>query len=165
MVGKTDSSNSGDSVTKSDLHIALTSASVDLGELDYSPTFPNTWKSIQSLGRCDSWRRHKRYTVACFPSTDLSASSQLTSFETTSTVAARVDERRLVPLTPKEDDNLPRRKRFSSGFILGLFIKKQDMANVQQRGQAANTKKQIHKINSAPNISKSERKNVTGIHF
>lgn len=163
MVGKTDSSNGSDSVTKSDLDISLTRASVDFGELDYSPTFPNTWKSIHSLGRCDSWRRHKRYTVACFPSSDFAASSQLVSSETTDNIAAYAEEERFVPLVPDKDDNLPRRKRFSSGFILGLFMKKQDLANVQQRQKAANTKKKLHKIHSAPNI-KSE-KNATGIHF
>lgn len=168
MVGKTNNSSSG--CVRSELSIVVRRHSESVSEQDYSPTFPNTWKSFQHLGRRDS-RRIKRYTVGCFSSPGFAGSSQLPSSEEIDHITAYLKEKGCSTsssLASKQATNLPKRNRFSSGYILGLFMRRQNLEEQQEKRNPAsstsNVKRKIHKINSAPNISRAERKS-TGISF
>lgn len=154
MVGKNDSCNSSEGV-KSGLNIGAARSSGDVDSLDYSPTFPYAWENFQNFSRLDSRRNNKHYSVGCLPLSDLAEKSHCPSTEEIAPNRAYLTDLRCVPLEPDGVD-LPKRKRFSSGYLLGLFMRRQNIQHVpQMRGvRSPGVKRQKHKENSVP---KSER--------
>lgn len=183
MVGKNKSTmchESNESI-RSDFTVGLRRYSTGLTDVEYSPTFPNTWKSFQQLARFDS-SRHKRYTVAAFSSP---------SFEQMLSSSSESDEPGFIekpdpPVVKKGSNSTSKRNRFSSGYILGFFLKKQNLTACKQdkvskrssqqnlkqtnettkrtRVNSCEAKKQrLHKIHSVPNIRAKPSPQTSGI--
>lgn len=187
MVGKNKAMyNRSNESIRSEITVGCRRYSTGVSDVEYSPTFPNTWKSFQQLTRFDS-SRQKRYTVGAFPSPSLAHESQLSSSgsDEISLFEDKTSTSSLAPLVKEVNTNTPKRNRFSSGYILSLFLKKQSLAECgdeqgssgssQQRDKqktdseqrtAVNCdpkKRRLHKINSAPNIRVKPSQDTKGI--
>jgi hypothetical protein len=180
MVGKNKTMrNQSNESIRSEFTINLRRYSTGVSNVEYSPTFPNTWKSFQQLTRFDS-SRQKRYTVGAFPSPSFGEESQFSSSESDGSF----EDKTTVPLAPLAKEinaSTPKRNRFSSGYILGLFIKKQNLPQQCSKGCSEQYAKQkneseqrttvncdpkkrrLHKINSAPNIRVKPAQDTKGI--
>jgi hypothetical protein len=160
MVGKNNLMyNQSNESIRSEFTVSVRRYSTGISDVENSPTFPNTWKSFQQLTRFDS-SRNKRYTVGAFPSPNFasqwssSESDEIGYFQDTATAA---------PLVKDVNAGTPRKKRFSSGYILSLFIKKQSVTEQHSKQKVTECdrqtivncdpkKRRLKKINSAPNI-------------
>ena len=187
MVGKNKAMyNRSNESIRSEMTIGFRRFSTGVSDVEYSPTFPNTWKSFQQLTRFDT-SRQKRYTVGAFPSSSFVQESQFSSSESEEICPFedKTSTASLAPVVKEANSNAPKRNRFSSGYILGLFLKKQNLADCgnnesssgrsQQPGKqkteneqraSANCdpkKRRLQKINSAPNIRVKSFQDTRGI--
>ena len=184
MVGKNKGMcNQSNESIRSEFTINFRRYSTGISDVEYSPTFPNTWKSFQQLTRFDSSRR-KRYTVGAFPSPSFAPNNELSSSESDEIFYfedATSSSSLAPPLTKEVTQNTPKRNRFSSGYILSLlFLKKQNSTTeCEQKSRSKNDgktekekrstlnsdskKRRLHKINSAPNIQVRQSQESKGI--
>ncbi len=179
MVGKNKPMyNQSNESIRSEFTISLRRYSTGISDVEYSPTFPNTWKSFQQLTRFDSGRQ-KRYTVGAFPSPSFAQASQLSSSDSEE-FGYFEDKTINAPLAKEVNASTPKRNRFSSGYILSLFLKKQTLPEQCSKGSEQHTKqkneneqrttvncdpkkRRLHKINSAPNIRAKPTQDTKGI--
>ena len=187
MVGKNKAmyNRSSESI-RSEITVGFRRYSTGISDVEYSPTFPNTWKSFQQLTRYES-SRQKRYTVGAFPSPSLVHESQFSSSDSDEigVFEHKTSTSSLAPLVKEVNTNAPKRNRFSSGYILSLFLKKQNLAECgDKQGSAGSSqqrdkqktdgeqrtavncdpkKRRLHKINSAPNIRVKSSQDTKGI--
>ncbi|XP_028394178.1 protein kinase C iota type-like isoform X1 [Dendronephthya gigantea] len=167
MVGKNKLMfNESNESIRSEFTVNLRRYSTGLTDVEYSPTFPNTWKSFQQLTRFDS-SRQKRYTVAVgsfpTPSFEQGLSSSSESDE------AVFNDEPAPPLAKDGSNSTSKRNRFSSGYILGFFLRKQNLAecrqeNVSRKYSQQNAKQYNETAKRTPVVNTCERKKQQRLH-
>ena len=186
MGGNKDMCNNSNESIRSEFTISFRRFSTGVTEVDHSPTFPHTWKSFQHLTGYDS-TRPKRYTVAAFPSNFKVEETEFSSSESDDQITAYLRDHKTTPLAKESNASVPKRNRFSSGYIFSWFLKRQTLVscegqqssaassntahekqvkNVSEEQTAVNCEtkmRRIQKINSAPNIRTKPAQNTKGI--
>ena len=170
MVGKTKLMyNQSNESIRSEFTVSVRRYSTGFSDVENSPTFPNTWKSFQQLTRFDS-SQQKRYTVGAFPSPNFA--SQLSASESDE-IGYLQDTTTVVPLVKEVKAGTPKKNRFSSGYILSLFLKKQNGTEQRMKQKIKSfeqqttvncdpKKRRLKKINSAPNIRVKSSQDTKG---
>lgn len=146
---------------RSEFTINLRRSSIEIcGDAEHSPTFPNTWKHFTHLTN-----KQKRYTVGAFPSATLAQGTQLFSSNESAKVFYFGDcnNNNSAPLTPsfvkKVSSGIPKRNRFSSGHILGFFLKKQTVNSSKSCSERYNVKQRSEQRTSVNCDSKFQDSN------